>query len=492
MLNHSFFAGTLFAFLTMSSTLGHAQFATVRADAAQLFETAHSVPLGSSFQIEEIQMDPTAPPQTFILERFSVMNADAQIVINGANGKRFLPVPNNAYYYGRIEGRPQARVYMSVLQKGQIRGVITEPGRFWMIGGGEDSGGPIHGFAVLQADEMDLAHAAEPYSCDTSFLSDERLPTPNQANITPKPAKPGHSFLGATYHATIAIESDWEYYNRFGNASDATDYAMDLIAYSSTVYAAEIDTSMSIGSVSLWETSNDPWVQSSTICGLFEFGRYWNDNNTGIERTLAHYLSGKNNGGGVAWVGVLCNGPFNQDLGNNCLNMTPRIDNYGGDYGYSGDLDGNFNINNPNVVWDIVVVAHEIGHNFNSPHTHCYGNIGGNSEPVDQCTSGQCGQAGCHCGASSLPCATPGAGCGTIMSYCHFQAGNLSNISMTFGTGHPHGVAPERVPQRMSAAVVSAAQANPDCLAPSSVTLGDIMGDWPGTVSIIDLIPLVN
>ena len=78
--------------------------------------------------------------------------------------------------------------------------------------------------------------------------------------------------------------------------------------------------------------------------------------------------------------------------------------------------------------------------------------------------AGQCGQSGCHCGASSLPCPTPGAGCGTIMSYCHFLSGGLGNISFTFGAGHPWGAEPGRIPSRMSDHVVAQAAANPGCL----------------------------
>ena len=51
-------------------------------------------------------------------------------------------------------------------------------------------------------------------------------------------------------------------------------------------------------------------------------------------------LSGKSLGGGIAYVGVLCNGTHG--------------------YGVSASLSGNFNIDNPSVVWDLLVVSHEM------------------------------------------------------------------------------------------------------------------------------------
>jgi hypothetical protein len=268
--------------------------------------------------------------------------------------------------------------------------------------------------------------------------------------------------LGASFTARAAIETDQEYLALFGgNTTQAVDYIGDLIAFGSTIYSSEIDTSLIVGSVQLWQ-STDPWSQNPGTCALYELGRYWNDNNSGVDRSFVHMVSGKNSNSGIAWVGVLCNGQFNVDHQGGCP-FGPNVDNYGGDYGLTGGIDANFDINNPTALWDIIAVIHEIGHNFNSPHTHCYANVGGNANPVDQCFNGQCGATNCWCGGTSLPC-PGGSGCGTIMSYCHFQGGGLSNIAFSFGEGHPWGVAPQRVPDRMTAHVVSRAGSNPGCL----------------------------
>ena len=70
--------------------------------------------------------------------------------------------------------------------------------------------------------------------------------------------------------------------------------------------------------------------------------------------------------------------------------------------------------------WDFVVVAHEIGHNMSSPHTHDY------CPPIDECFQGVCSSGG-----NCVP--------GTIMSYCHL-CGGMANVQTHFAS---------RVSQRM-------------------------------------------
>ena len=243
-------------------------------------------------------------------------------------------------------------------------------------------------------------------------------------------------------------------------STTATNYIGNLLGYASTTaYINEIGTSLVVQSVSLWTTSNDPWTQNNgTLCGLLEFGRYWNINKTNVSRTIAHFMSGKNLGGGIAWLGVLCSGSFGFSA--SCPGL-PTDAPWGGGYGYTASLSGAFDVTHPTMMWDIMSVSHEIGHNFNSPHGHCYNGIGGNASPIDQCFSGE---SGCYSGPTSLPGAA-GAGSGTLMSYCHLVRSSYSDIAMTFGTNHPFGVQPGREATRMNSHVTSVAAGNPSCLA---------------------------
>jgi hypothetical protein len=421
---------------------------------------------------------------TFEIERFRVFAADAEIIVHTVDGDHRFPVPKNIYFRGRVANQPGSTVVMSILAGGRVRGLVTAGGRNWVFGGDAINKLLPSRIRIREIEQVvELEHDVQGFVCEADML---QIP-PGPKTEYDAPSDRAMFQKAASYTARIAVETDNEFYNKFGNATDATDYVADIIAYGSTIYSAEVNTSWVVQHLSLWAPGNtDPWSQSAPDCGLYEFGRYWNDNRQAISRSTAAFFSGKSTNGGIAWTGVLCYGPFNVDLDPDdggpypraCPTLTPEVDNYGGEYAYIGGMDGNFDINNPAAVWDMVAVAHEIGHNFNSPHTHCYAGIGGNADQIDQCYGLESSPYySCHSGAEILPSGCPGQGngCGTIMSYCHTMPGGLSNMSLTLGESHPYGVEPGRVPSRMSAHVSVQAASNPGCL--DYVPVDDIFSD---------------
>lgn len=416
-------------------------------------------------RVQGVRLEKSGFVESLVLEQFQVFSPDIKIVLHSQHGDRIMVPPANTYYKGHIDGRRGSRVSLVVLETGDIRGVINDRGRHWVLGGNSLS---KSGEWLIESREVEpaieLDHDSAGFVCETDLLQSppSAPPKTEQAN-----GSEGAAAIAVSYTARIAVETDNEFFNKFGNATDATNYVADIIAYGSVLYGAEVSTTWLLQHLSLWpQGETDPWSQSSSICGLFEFGRYWNDHRQNVSRTTAAFFSGKNTNSGVAWLGVLCRGPFNYDLKTSCSGLTPSIDNYGGAYAYVGSMSGNFDIDNPAVLWDIVAVTHEIGHNFSSPHTHCYANLGGNSSPIDQCYAGECGTTGCHCGSSALPSGCPGSGsgCGTIMSYCHLLYPGMSNLSLTLGLSHPYGIEPDRVPERMFSHVSSQATFYPGCL----------------------------
>ena len=471
----------------------------VRFEAAALLEAARATPPAGRLTITGVPLGEEEAPATLAVERFEVFTPDARVVVHGAEGTIVQRPPANRYLRGRIEGEVDSRVYLSVLENGEVRGVATRRGEAWLIAG-EPAAMPGRAGGALRAVAVDVGKI----DIDLGFRCDQELlpPIPSRASraSTIPPAPPAFAVEGPekalpTHTARVAIETDFEYYDLFDSVTAATNYAGDLIGFAAMVYWDETDTTLAISLVSLWTTAADPWTQaSSSLCSLYQFGQYWNANHAGDSRTIAHFLSGRSTGGGVAWVGVLCAGAFSVDLDpddggpipRSCATLTPEVDAYGGAYGFTGSLSGTFQFAHPTVMRDIVAVSHEIGHNFNSPHTHCYAGIGGNPSPVDKCYTSENGGTGdtcngatgtwtlkpaCACGTASLPGpgaltgGSNGAGNGTIMSYCHLVGGGFTNVAYTFGLTQTSGVAAARVPSRMASHVAGVASGNPACLA---------------------------
>jgi len=404
-----------------------------------------------------------------LLEPFEVFAPDFRLVVVEEDGiERPLERPRDHFFRGEIAGQPGARVFLGIDPDGEVFGLVDRLLALEQIVARRDDLGRVAGLDLERLDRAALAEA-RPFEC----AQDRLPPIPEEAiaaadgrdgSKASQAAPAAEAPAGTLWRARVAVDTDFEFFQRFASAQAATTYVGNLIGYASTIYVAQLDTELQVSYLRLWNTSADPWAQTSSICALYEFGKYWNDNMGAESRTIAHMLSGKNTGGGVAWVGVLCGGAFNRDVtSDNCAAPITGNSNYGGAYGFTGSITGGFNASNPTVVWDIFATAHEIGHNFNSPHTHCYAGLNGNASPVDQCYGSETGPT-CFSGTPSLP-GPQGQGSGTIMSYCHLRPGGFSNISLTLGQGHPYGVAPDRVPTRMREHVQARAIAYPGCLA---------------------------
>ncbi|MCU0756020.1 MAG: M12 family metallo-peptidase, partial [Xanthomonadales bacterium] len=422
----------------------------------------------SEFELTGVRT-PSGGSVSLQLTPFEVWTADAEVIVVGADGiERAQPIPETAFFRGHIQGDPASRVYLSVEPDGASTGLVRHPlGTLHSLVATPSADGI--GLNLLPVD-MDAMAAGRPaFQCQQGRLPE--VPPAASGGSGDAPVDPVRASTpdGTLYRARLAIDSDWEFRQRFASSAAATTYIGNLVGYASTIYIDQLDTQLQVSYSRVFDNSSDPYTQTDSLCALYEFGKHWNDNFGGTSRTIAHFVSGKNSGGGVAWLGVLCEGAFNVNATDAaCPAGGPTgTSNYGGGYGFTGSMTGSFNAAAPTAVWDIVAFAHEVGHNFNSPHTHCYRNLGGNANAVDTCY-GQEPDAACHAGSNSLPGAA-GQGSGTIMSYCHLLSPGMSNIGLTLGgtaaSPHPFGTAPLRVPSRMRAHVVARAAGNPSCLA---------------------------
>ena len=157
----------------------------------------------------------------------------------------------------------------------------------------------------------------------------------------------------------VAVETDYQLFQKFGTVGGVTNYVSGLFSAVSDRYFTDIQTTLSIAYLGIYTTAADPWTSQDSGGNsgalLNEFVDAWTPNAWPASANLAHFVSGANLGGGVAYLDVLCNQSFG--------------------FGVSGNVAGNIDWSSwtgqpGNFIWDFVVVAHEIGHNFGSQHTH--------------------------------------------------------------------------------------------------------------------------
>ena len=98
-----------------------------------LARVAPAVPLGGRVMLQDVRVVDTGEPAAFVLQRFQVFAAGAEITVHGDHGEEVRPAPDNAYFRGEVADRPGSRVFLAVLEDGTAQGVVTEV--FWHTGG---------------------------------------------------------------------------------------------------------------------------------------------------------------------------------------------------------------------------------------------------------------------------------------------------------------------------------------------------------------------
>ena len=403
---------------------------------------------------------------------------DFRLIEHGLLGARALELPKARYWVGRTLDGSGSEVLLIETPEGSVDGFIQTPKETLQLGGTPTS---IRAALVNDTRLRAWLQRVAKSPSDNGMCSDH-LPI---APADPRDAQALQSLTpeavsGSSYGVRLAIDTDFELYQKLGSSAALQTYVGGLIASISSIYEGEVNTEIQVTHLEVRSTSSDPWTETTPACQLYAFGKEWNTNYTGITRTTAHMLSGKTPSGGgwsgIAWIGVLCSSGFSTTAPSGCSSISGS-GNFGGGYGTTFGMSGN----SSNLSIERYVVGHELGHNFNSPHTHCYGGLNGNASPIDQCYGSETMPgATCHSGAASLP-GPAGAGSGTLMSYCHFLSPGNSNITQILGAGHPYGVAPERVPNRMLDHLAARASSSPSCLAPFAAAAN---ADLAATLSI--------
>lgn len=328
------------------------------------------------------------------LTKFDVFDKNTQFAERTENGSvPFAPSKPIVTYTGIIEGMQNSMVVLNFFDN-QVIGLLKTENDTYVIGKIGKELEVTDNYVVYQESKKKFHSELK---CGSDALG-----TPESVYDAMKELKAkmdsDNSGFDNLLDARIAIDVDFFTHNLYGGTQNTTNWAMALMSAVSAIYLKEENIKLTIGYLRVW-TTQDPYTSTSGSTMLNQLRAEWISNQGSVERVITHLLTRRSNldVAGIAFVNVLCS-------------------NTNG-YGLSATLNGQIN-NIPNYSYDVVVIAHEIGHNFGSPHTHNCSWIGG---PIDTC---EFIEGGCYNGP-------PRPAVGTIMSYCDLIGGG--SIVLDFG-----------------------------------------------------------
>lgn len=328
------------------------------------------------------------------LERFDVFTPDAMLVVATPRGEVLTARPDIQFWRGEVRGVPGSRVFLGITREG-ANGYVVTPAETYVISSGP-AGSP--GTVVFGTHGAAGAALGAPAVTCEGAVPNPFVPMPERANTGDEPVERA---TGPCKEYRIAVETDNEFLSRLGSVTNAQNYASLIFAASSEVYKRDLNIALKVSYLRIW-TTQDPWTATSTSAQLNEFVNYWNANMGSVGRELAHFISPRGLGGGIAYLQATCS-----SVG----------------YGVSANFNGSFPyplVDHNGANWDINVTMHEMGHNFGTGHTH---EVNWYNPIIDGCGLAYVG--------GTQDC-SQAFSAGTIMSYCHLCPGGMSNLTLTF------------------------------------------------------------
>ncbi|MCB0721492.1 MAG: T9SS type A sorting domain-containing protein [Ignavibacteriae bacterium] len=336
------------------------------------------------------------------LTKVNIFDKDFRVTsINNGVVKRENYTPG-VHYRGIIKGDINSLVSISIFPE-FVMGVVSNDNGNYNLGSVKDNDGN-NTDQYIYYNDRDRVEKSD-FKCGVDGKDNKmRIFNPNNENMPLTPSDDPNGFDDTT---RVYFLCDYQMYQDNGSSiNNVGQFVEGMYNNVITIYRNE-SIKINISEIRVY-TSIDPYAFSSnseTI--LTDFGQNTQDNFYG---DLAHLLSTRNAGlGGIAWINVLCL-PYQAQFSAGRFAFSNIEDNYS---------------SYPTWSWTVNVVAHEMGHNFGSMHTHaCAWPVFGTGGPLGAIDS--CYNAEGNCFSTIRPINN-----GTIMSYCHLQ-GSV-NLALGFG-----------------------------------------------------------
>jgi hypothetical protein len=377
---------------------------------AAVVDSLRRAKIGEEVLLPDWPVSPGAYADSLV-RRFDVYSPEARIYEVRAGRQRELPRSRLLFFLGSTQDWPPARILIQVdPDTRDLRAMSLTEGGVYEFAPSSASEGAYQMAAKDRGEDGNRA----PWTCGQEYSTAVLVGDTQVAFVAPEPDLFAEA-ISSLHTATIAVDTDNEIMNgKFGaSTTTATNYIASLFAAMNLIYERDLLVRLLQGLTYLRVGTGDPYGSppdtptcSGTCPELYEFRNYWaggcggtgQPSCSGVPRALATLLSGRGAGGGasgIAFINSLCS---------TASGYSYTVLSASGTSPWSGE---------------IMVEAHEIGHNFGSPHTHCY------SPPIDQCWNAE---FGCYSGSSrSCPAPATYSGVpnvtGTLMSYCHTLGG---------------------------------------------------------------------
>ncbi|PKK82522.1 MAG: hypothetical protein CVT49_13290 [candidate division Zixibacteria bacterium HGW-Zixibacteria-1] len=327
---------------------------------------------------------PVSPREqlTLELEKMNIVGPNAKFL--SGNGQP-MAKPEVVMFRGKISGQPHSSVYLAFTVQNSGNGYIqTESGECYYMSQAPGEIGKIDGTGIV-------IHKAESFGYPDEIEEFCRELIPEGIEVPSlKDVKFFTDTIAGPYVCDVAFDCDEAFVNLFSDVTAAQNYAVQLLGAISNIYLRDCHIKLMLSFLRLWPAGGEPFDPND----LAGFRDYWMTHEDPGPYHIIHMLSGQRNMdyGGVGYRSGTC---------------------WGWAYSIGGYINGSFPLPvemSSAYNWDVNVVAHEMGHNFGSPHTH-------DREwfyiPIDSCAEGYRSR-------------------GTIMSYCHTTLGGQSNIELRF------------------------------------------------------------
>ncbi len=326
------------------------------------------------------------------LYRADVFGAESKIMTS--DGRVLAVNPHHLFYRGIIQGDPASLAIVSVFEE-RVQILFADAQGNRRIQKNKDGN-----YVTFRDRDILIPKQLE---CFTEELDD--LPKSESGGTSS-----GSRMTGTCIE--VYVECDFKSYQDNGSSVPNTEeWVAELWNEVITLYENE-SIPVAVSDVFVY-TSTDPFASyntTSAVLGAFRThiaGMSYNGR-------LAHLLSTRTLGGGIAYLDVLCSNSYQVAFS---ASLSTSIQEF------------------PIYSWTVEVVTHEMGHNIGSQHTHaCVWN--GNNTQVDDCGNQWASNNGYTpegnaCYNPNNPIIPPS---GTIMSYCHLIAGVGINFNNGFGT----------------------------------------------------------